>query len=164
MNRGSFNAEYGGRLSSVTNVQSIDGNENQWQGNISLGLLTNKFLFQGPIWKNRTTIAMAVRRSNFDYLTQPIVQAIFKDNNNINLYNFYDINAKLNHRFSEKSNLSITYYAGVIKPLLLKKSRYQFRKDYSQKREQSNGWGNQIASLRWQYMPNKNQIHSKDPF
>ena len=156
MNRGSFNAEYGGRLSSVTTVQSIDGNENQWQGNISLGLLTNKFLFQGPIWKNRTTIAMAVRRSNFDYLTQPIVEAIFKDNNNINLYNFYDINAKLNHRFSEKSNLSITYYAGGDKASFIEKNRaINSEKDYSQKREQSNGWGNQIASLRWQYMPNK---------
>lgn len=156
MNRGSFNAEYGGRLSSVTTVQSIDGNENQWQGNISLGLLTNKFLFQGPIWKNRTTIAMAVRRSNFDYLTQPIVQAIFKDNNNVNLYNFYDINAKLNHRFSEKSNLSITYYAGGDKASFIEKNRaINSEKDYSQKREQSNGWGNQIASLRWQYMPNK---------
>ncbi len=156
MNRGSFNAEYGGRLSSVITVQSIDGNENQWQGNVSLGLLTNKILFQGPIWKNRTTIALAVRRSNFDYLTQPIVQAIFKDSNNINLYNFYDINAKLNHRFSEKSSLSFTYYAGGDKASFIERNRVvNSEKDYSQKREQSNGWGNQIASLRWQYMPNK---------
>ena len=156
MNRGSFNAEYGGRLSSVITVQSIDGNDNQWQGNVSLGLLTNKVLFQGPIWKNRTTIAVAVRRSNFDYLTQPIVQAIFKDSNNINLYNFYDINAKLNHRFSEKSSLSFTYYAGGDKASFVEKHRVaNLEKDYSQKREQSNGWGNQIASLRWQYMPNE---------
>lgn len=156
MNRGSFNAEYGGRLSSVITVQSIDGNENQWQGNVSLGLLTNKILLQGPIWKNRTTIALAVRRSNFDYLTQPVVQAIFKDNNNINLYNFYDINAKLNHRFSEKSSLSFTYYAGADKASFIEKHRViNPEKDYSQKREQSNGWGNQIASLRWQYMPNE---------
>ena len=156
MNRGSFNAEYGGRLSSVITVQSIDGNENQWQGNVSLGLLTNKMLFQGPIWKNRTTISLAVRRSNFDYLTQPIVHAIFKDSNNINLYNFYDINAKLNHRFSEKSNLSLTYYSGGDKASFVEKHRVvNLEKDYSQKREQSNGWGNQIASLRWQYMPNK---------
>ena len=156
MNRGSFNAEYGGRLSSVITVQSIDGNDNQWQGNLSLGLLTNKVLFQGPIWKHRTTIAVAVRRSNFDYLTQPIVQAIFKDSNNINLYNFYDINAKLNHRFSEKSSLSFTYYAGGDKASFVEKHRVtNLEKDYSQKREQSNGWGNQIASLRWQYMPNE---------
>lgn len=156
MNRGSFNAEYGGRLSSVITVQSIDGNDNQWQGNVSLGLLTNKVLFQGPIWKNRTTIAVAVRRSNFDYLTQPIVQAIFKDSNNINLYDFYDINAKLNHRFSEKSSLSFTYYAGGDKASFVEKHRVtNLEKDYSQKREQSNGWGNQIASLRWQYMPNE---------
>ena len=156
MNRGSFNAEYGGRLSSVITVQSIDGNENQWQGNVSLGLLTNKILLQGPIWKNRTTIALAIRRSNFDYLTQPVVQAIFKDNNNINLYNFYDINAKLNHRFSEKSSLSFTYYAGADKASFIEKHRViNPEKDYSQKREQSNGWGNQIASLRWQYMPNE---------
>jgi len=156
MNRGSFNAEYGGRLSSVITVQSIDGNENEWQGNISVGLLTNKMLFQGPLWKNRTTVSLAVRRSNFDYLTQPIVQAIFKDSNNINLYNFYDINAKLNHRFSEKSNLSFTYYSGGDKASFIEKHRVvNLEKDYSQKREQSNGWGNQIASLRWQYMPNK---------
>jgi hypothetical protein len=156
MNRGSFNTEYGGRLSSVISVQSIDGNENEWQGNISLGLLTNKIMFQGPIWKNRTTMALAVRRSNFDYLTQPIVQAIFKDSNNINLYNFYDINAKLNHQFSEKSSLSFTYYSGGDKASFIEKHRVvNLEKDYFQKREQSNGWGNQIASLRWQYMPNE---------
>lgn len=81
----------------------MDGNENQWSGNVTMGALTSKTFLQGPLWKKRTTIAMAFRRSNFDLLTQTIANAVFKDSNNINRYNFWDFNTKINHRFSEKA-------------------------------------------------------------
>ena len=84
MNRGSFSPEYGGRLSSVISVQSIDGNENQWSANANLGALTSKIAFQGPLWKKRTTVAFAFRRSNFDFLTQTITNAVFNNSNSSN--------------------------------------------------------------------------------
>ena len=156
MNRGTFSPEHGGRLSSVISVQSMDGNENQWAGNITMGALTSKAFLQGPIWKKRTTIALAFRRSNFDLLTQSIANAVFKDSNNINRYNFWDVNAKINHRFSEKSNLSLTLYTGRDRAFFIDKD-YGEANEISiyQKREQGNLWGNQLGSLKWQYFFNR---------
>lgn len=156
MNRGNFSPEYGGRLSSVISVQTIDGNENKWTGNVGLGALTSKVAIQGPLWKNRTTLSLAFRRSNFDLLTQTIANSVFKDNNNINRYNFWDVNAKLNHRFSEKSNLALTLYSGGDRASFVDRRFAESNEIYYyQKREQGNTWGNQISSLRWQYLFNK---------
>lgn len=156
LNRGTLSPEHGGRLSSVVSVQSVDGNENQWSGNLSIGALTSKAMIQGPLWKKRTTIALAFRRSNFDLLTQAIANAVFKDSNNINRYNFWDVNAKINHRFSEKSNLSLTLYQGRDRAFLIDRN-YGESNEVSvfQKREQGNLWGNQLGSLRWQYFFNR---------
>lgn len=156
MNRGSFSPEYGGRLSSVISVQSIDGNENQWSGIANLGALTSKIAFQGPLWKKRTTMAFAFRRSNFDFLTQTITNAVFDNSNNINRYNFWDANAKINHRFSEKSSLSLTAYAGGDRASFVDKRSLEVDDVYFyQKKEQGNNWGNKVASIRWQYLFNK---------
>jgi hypothetical protein len=157
LNRGSFSPEHGGRLSSVVSVQSMDGNENQWSGNLSIGALTSKALIQGPLWKKRTTFALAFRRSNFDLLTQSIANAVFKDSNNINRYNFWDVNAKLNHRFSEKSTLSLTLYQGRDRAFLIDRT-YGESNNISvfQKREQGNLWGNQLGSIKWQYFFHRN--------
>ena len=156
LNRGTLSPEHGGRLSSVVSVQSVDGNENQWSGNLSIGALTSKAMIQGPLWKKRTTFALAFRRSNFDLLTQAIANAVFKDSNNINRYNFWDVNAKINHRFSEKSNLSLTLYQGRDRAFFIDKN-YGESTEVSvfQKREQGNLWGNQLGSLRWQYFFNR---------
>lgn len=156
MNRGSFSTEHGGRLSSVIAIQTVDGNENQWSGNLSVGALTSKAMIQGPIWKKRTTLALAIRRSNFDLLTQSIANAVFKDSNNINRYSFWDFNGKINHRFSAKSTLSLSLYRGGDRAFLVDKSFGESANlDYYQKREQGNSWGNQLGCLKWNYFFNR---------
>lgn len=156
LNRGSFSAEHGGRLSSVTSVQSVDGNENKWSANVSVGALTSKMMFQGPLWEKRTTLTIAFRRSNFDLLTQTIANAVFENSNNINRYNFWDVNAKINHQFSAKSNLSFSIYAGGDRASFVDRRNSELdNASFSQKREQGNKWGNQLGSLKWQYQHNK---------
>ena len=156
LNRGTFSPEHGGRLSSVVSVQSMDGNENQISGNVSIGALTSKAMIQGPLWKKRTTFTVAFRRSNFDLLTQSIANAVFKDSNNINRYNFWDFNAKLNHRFSDKSTLSLTLYQGRDRAFFIDRNYGESNEVVIyQKREQGNQWGNQLGSLKWQYFFNR---------
>ena len=152
MNRGAFSPEYGGRLSSVISVQSIDGNENTWSSQLGLGLLSTKATVQGPIWRKRTTAVISIRRSNLDFVAEPITKILLKDRSNINTYYFWDINAKINHKFSEKSALSISFYRGGDNASFIEnRSSETIENRYFQSREQGNNWGNQVGSIRWRY-------------
>lgn len=153
--RGNIPTEYGGRLSSAINVQSIDGDPNKFNGSVSVGVLSTKMNLQGPIYKNKTTFVISGRRSNLGFIAQPIAQALTRDSNNINGYNFNDLNLKLIHRFSPKSVLTVSAFQGTDKASLIERQYAVLSDaDYYQKNEQSTSWGNRYAAIRWQLTPN----------
>lgn len=47
--KGGFAPEYGGRLSSILNIVTKDGNKNNYHGSASAGMLSGKASFEGPI-------------------------------------------------------------------------------------------------------------------
>lgn len=49
--KSSFPARFGGRLSSVIDVRTNDGDMQKYHGMLSIGLLTSKFNLEGPIVK-----------------------------------------------------------------------------------------------------------------
>ena len=103
--KSSFPARFGGRLSSIVDVRTNDGNMQLYHGSLTIGLLTSHLQFEGPIWKDHTSFIISARRSYIDCFL-PLVMP--KDERGG--YSLYDINAKLNHRFSEQiafSSLSI---------------------------------------------------------
>lgn len=149
--KGGFPARYGGRLSSVVDVRTKDGNMKEYHGNFSIGLLEGRLQFEGPIVKDRTSFNVALRRSWLDVLTVPGF-AIFNTcnkNNRINFrYAFHDLNAKVTHRFSENNKLSMSLYSGYD---VLKNSSY-VKEEMSSDYDKINlGWGNLVASLNWNY-------------
>ena len=99
-----FPARYSGRLSSVADIRTRDGNTNKVCGNFSIGLLDGRLQIEGPIAKGRTSFNIALRRSWLD-LPLKLVYALTKDkNDNVSYdYAFYDINAKVTHRFKDNS-------------------------------------------------------------
>ncbi len=52
---GGFNANYGGRISSILDIKTRSGNKKRFSGNINLGSLSSKVLLEGPIAKNKNT-------------------------------------------------------------------------------------------------------------
>jgi hypothetical protein len=95
--RGVFPADKGGRLSSVIDVTTKEGNAEKFGGSISIGLLSSRLSLNGPIFKKKTSFSIAVRRSLFDYLVQPLSSLVqFQDGNFANRYYFYDVNFKSN--------------------------------------------------------------------
>ncbi len=99
-----FPARYSGRLSSVADIRTRDGNTNKVCGSFSIGLLDGRLHIEGPIAKRRTSFNIALRRSWLD-LPLKLVYALTKDkNDNVSYdYAFYDINAKVTHRFKDNS-------------------------------------------------------------
>lgn len=152
-----FPARYGGRLSSVTDVHTKDGDMNHFHGSFSLGLLDGRIQFEGPIVKKRTSFNIAMRRSWMDLFTSTAmaVYNAVQNAESANLrYSFHDINAKITHRFSGSNKLAFNFYSGrdVWKVKNEYNRSYSFPTDnlISHDLYQLNlNWGNLITSLNW---------------
>lgn len=145
--KSSFPARFGGRLSSVVDVRTNDGDMQKYHGVISVGLLTSKLNFEGPILKDRTSFNISARRSYIDLMMKP-----FMPKDETVSYYFYDMNAKINHKFSDRSRLFLNFYNG--KDHFLNDIKEMNGKEViSDDRTQFN-WGNTVASGRWNYVFN----------
>ncbi len=69
--KGGFPARYGGRLSSVIDIRMKEGNMQKFSGNVSIGLISSKFMLEGPIIKGKTSFAISARRTYLDALVAP---------------------------------------------------------------------------------------------
>ncbi len=151
--KGSFPSRYGGRLSSVINVQSKEGNEYRLKGTFSVGLLASKFFLEGPLIKNRTTFTLAFRRSYVDFLAKPAAR-LFLNNDSLqnNVYYFWDFNARITHRFNHRSRLSLSFYTGRdVAGIDERNSTANSELNITQRKQQLASWGNVLGSIKWNY-------------
>lgn len=160
--KSSFPAKYNGRLSSVMEVNTKDGNMTKHNGSLKLGLTSGAFNIDGPIIKDRTTYSFAMRRSWFDVLSVPAL-AIYNSLRNddtettVARYAFTDINGKITHHFNKKSRLHLMAYYGEDFLKGGTKSDYEKDKDVMEYHESDITrirWGNFIVSTGWNYLFN----------
>lgn len=151
VHKGGFPARYGGRLSSVINIISKDGDMQDWKGSWGIGLLSSRFLVEGPLKKDKTSLLITGRSTYYDLIMRPIVA--FAPETNIPVYGFQDINAKINHKFSEKDRLFFSLYGGVDRF----SSTIVDTDDGGGRSEATFGlkWGNWAATMRWNHLYNQ---------
>ncbi len=151
--KGGFPARYGGRLSSVVDLRMREGNMKELSGSVSLGLISSKVYFEGPIIKDKTSFFISARRTYIDLLAGNLV-GNFTDFDESNYY-FYDVNAKLNHKFSDKHRLYLSYYHG--RDNGDSEDRDEGDDAKLKTEEVSNlSWGNSIYGLRWNWLMSSN--------
>jgi hypothetical protein len=141
--KGSFPARFGGRLSSVIDVRTNDGDMKNYHGTIWIGLISSKLQFEGPIVKDRTSFNISARRSYWDLVAKPFMSKDDKFG-----YYFYDLNAKVNHRFSDRSRMFISLYNGK------DKMDTEFRDESTDYTTMDKGdlyWGNFLSAVKWNY-------------
>ena len=161
--KGSFPARFGGRLSAVLDVTQNNGNDKELHGNASIGLISAKFSLEGPIVKEKTTFSISARRTYAELFIIPAIMWI-NDATSENPpegptvaqnakfdagYYFYDINAKLTHKFSDKSRLYASFYKGDDNVYGRVKTVTSLNENIYLGFE--NGWGNTVGALRWNY-------------
>ena len=105
--KGGFDAEYGGRLSSVLNVTQKDGNRNKICGDVNIGLIATQGDIEIPFLNG--SIFLSGRRTYLD-LMKPIFK-LFTDQPLPDFY-FYDINAKVTQNISDNDKISISGFYG----------------------------------------------------
>ena len=142
--KGGMPAQYGGRLSSVLDVTMKDGNMNKFQVDGGIGLIASRLSMQGPLKKDKASFMISARRTYVDAIAKPFIKKTSDYYGSG--YFFYDLNAKVNYKFSEKDRLYLSGYFGrdVFDFNNIKRS---FRSNIP--------WGNSTATLRWNHVFNK---------
>lgn len=163
--KGGFNARYGERVSSVVDIWMKDGNSENLQGDLSIGLISAKLNLEGPIVKDRTTFNISARRTYLDLLLKPIISyenARSGDGDVDFGYYFSDINFKVNHSINKKNRIISSLYWGLDKYYFSFESKYSYHYDgsydyYEDKTKMNVSWGNLIGNITWIYELN-NQL------
>ena len=155
-----FPARYGGRLSSVVDVRTREGDYEDYHGLFSIGLLDGRLQFEGPLIKGRTSFNIGLRRSWLDMVTEPVglmISRLEKRDFRIK-YAFWDMNANITHRFSEKSRLSFDLYGGRDAAKFISGEGFdvsegvdKVEKTYYNDVAMGLEWGNFVSQVNWHY-------------
>ena len=131
---GGIPAQYGGRLSSVVDIRTDDGNDKQFGATGGIGLLDSRLTVDGPIVKDQGSFIISGRRTYLDLFLR-----LSKDTtlNRVRLY-FYDLNAKANYTLGDKDRLFLSGYFG--------------RDNFDYPDVFGFNWGNATATLRWNHI------------
>jgi len=151
--KGGFPARYGGRLSSILEINMKEGNNKEYHGSGSVGLITSKLMFEGPIIKDKASFIVSGRRTYIDLLLKPIIAKSESDADEDLDLHFYDLNAKANYIINDKNRIFLSMYSGS------DVFGFGYKSNYDGDSYEENGgfsWGNTILALRW-----NNQINPK---
>jgi len=155
LTKGGFPAHYGGRLSSVVDIRLKEGNMKEFKGAGSVGLIASKLTLEGPIIRDKTSFIVSARRTYMDVLARPIIRAVNKSNGveGLSGYYFYDLNVKINHKFSERDRIYLSAYHGRDR-LFIKNEENRIYNDTSYQTKSESGlfWGNLTTALRWNHV------------
>ncbi|MFV0554580.1 MAG: TonB-dependent receptor [Mangrovibacterium sp.] len=157
--KGGFPARFGGRLSSVVDVRMKEGNEKELHGGAQIGLIASKFYLEGPIVEDKTAFHISARRTYSDLITKPMSKSMSDGDDEFGYY-FYDVNAKINHKFSEDSRLYLSVYAGRDKADIESEYTDEYSDEHTSSSTTDNFtsqlyWGNITTALRWNYVFNR---------
>ncbi|MEL6926378.1 MAG: carboxypeptidase-like regulatory domain-containing protein, partial [Bacteroidota bacterium] len=112
--KGGFPARYGGRLSSVMDLRTREGNSYDYQANVGASLISIDGTVEGPIEKGKSSFILSGRRALTDLFIKPITR--FSKNSNgeegFTSYYFYDLNGKVNFELSPRDRIYFSAYTG----------------------------------------------------
>ncbi|HND88240.1 MAG TPA: TonB-dependent receptor, partial [Saprospiraceae bacterium] len=111
-----------------------------------------------PIKKGRSSFIVSGRRTYLDILARPIIKSALKADGSDGVlgYFFDDVNAKVNHRLSDRDRLYLSFYTGTDKFYSRIKEGYNYSDGgtsrYEDRFDAGFGWGNRTAALRWNHV------------
>ncbi|PJJ84888.1 TonB-dependent receptor [Mucilaginibacter auburnensis] len=125
--------KYGGRLSSVLEVNNREGNRKKYTGSGSLGLLTSRFYIEGPIDTNKTSFIFGGRTTYADWLLKSLQQPSYRNSS----ASFYDLNLGISHQINERNQIYL--------------SAYTSSDGFKLNGDTSYNYGNTNLSLKWRH-------------
>ncbi len=131
--KGDIPATFGGRLSSLMDIRTKDGNNQRFTGTGGIGTISSRLTLEGPVGSDKATYLVSGRRTYADML---LMLSNDPDLRNSSLY-FYDMNAKLNYRINDNNRIYLSGYLG---------------RDNTSNEYFGMNFGNQTLTLRWNHI------------
>ncbi len=130
-------ASYGGRLSSVLDITTREGNKKKFAGSGGIGPVTGRLTLEGPLFNEKTSFIVGGRANYSNWLLKRLNNADYRNSK----ADFYDVNLGVAHQINEKNSLQLSAY--------MSNDGFKFKSDttYSYK--------NQNASLKWKSLFNE---------
>ncbi|MBN1596690.1 MAG: carboxypeptidase-like regulatory domain-containing protein [Bacteroidales bacterium] len=144
--KGGAPARFGGRASSVMDVELDEGNYKKFEGNGALGIFSSKLSLQGPIKKEKSSFVIGVRMTYSDWILMKVPDMdIYKSR-----ASFYDFNTKLNFILNHKNRVSFFSYLSTDHFNLAGETDYRYT--------------NRLGSLKWNQIANEKLTYSLSVF
>jgi hypothetical protein len=131
--KSSIPAKYGGRLSSVLNISSREGNKKEITGSAGIGALTSRLEIEGPLIKDKSSFIIGGRTTYADWLLN-----LLPDQYKNSRASFYDVNLNISHELNKKNSIYLTGY--------LSQDHFNLNSDTSY------SYGNNNISLKWKHI------------
>src|SRR5688572_20878737 len=131
--KGAIPTRFGGRLSSILEVRTKDGNNKQIGASGGIGTMASRVMVEGPLRKDKSSYIISARRSYADIF----LKAAGQDN----IVYFYDVNAKVNWRYNNNNRFFVAFYTG--------RDNFKFQDNFGF------GWGNATGTFRWNHLFNE---------
>ncbi len=133
--KSSIPSRYGGRLSSVLDVNSRDGNTKKIAGTAGIGLLTGRLNIEGPLVKDKSSFILGGRTTYSNWLLKMLPEnSGYRDSK----ASFSDLNLRLSHQINDKNNLYLSGYLSDDNSNLGSDTTYAY--------------SNQNVSLKWKHI------------
>lgn len=164
VNKGGFDARFGGRSSGVIDITGIDGNKVDPSFQAEATMLSANFLMELPVVKDKASLIFGYRRAYTDVIQTLTYRNMFNNifnsslpntsENNTNVfegtnlpdYFFSDLNAKFNFKPSEKDAISLSYYQARDDLGITFEGSLN---DLKRLTEDQTNWGNSGGSIKW---------------
>ncbi len=157
--KGTFPSRYGGRISSILDIRTNDGNMKETHGSFTVGVLNDKFHLEGPIVKNKLSYSLSARGLH-SIVAEPFLRMFLKDVY-VNYY-YYDLNGKLTWKISDRDKLFLGVYHGRDNIGYNHTTTSHEKKpsapgefnviDRKERTDLALNWGSSVASLRWNHV------------
>ncbi|MEX1239124.1 MAG: TonB-dependent receptor [Cyclobacteriaceae bacterium] len=129
-------AEYGGRLSSVLDVHTREGNTKEFSGSGGISPITGRVSFEGPIIKDKTSFIIGARSTYSAWLLRQLDSKELRNST----ASFHDITANVSHKIDDNNNVYLSAYTS--------KDRFRLNNDTAY------SYSDQNASIKWKHLFN----------
>ena len=146
--KGGFPARYGGKLSSIVDLNSKKGDPTKLKGSLSAGLTDLAFAVEGPGGLKNSSFIVTGRKTLTEallYIASQISQGGGGQDYNM-AYGFHDINAKYTWAPDAKNSFSFNLYEGDDYMRIWKNKR---ENGGIERNSVGNIWGNLLVSGQW---------------
>lgn len=135
-------AEYGGRISSVLDITTREGNRRKWSGAGGISPITGRFTIEGPLVKDKLSILLGGRSTYSDWLLNQIPSSAL----NQSKASFFDLNAHIGYSPNSRNTFTANAY--------ISKDQFKLQSDtiYSYK--------NSVIGIKWNHIFNSKLIGS----